>query len=54
VEVGGNIWLWRQQQRQGRDVPVRENILGVDNVVLSSFKVVVYSVKFQEYFLNVR
>ncbi len=37
---------------EGRDVPVREHILGVDsNVVVSFFKVVVCSVEFWEYVL---
>jgi hypothetical protein len=36
----------------GRDVPVREHILGVDsNLVLSFFEVVVCSVEFWEYVL---
>ncbi len=36
---------------EGRDVPVRENILAVDNIIL---EVVVCSVEFWEYFSNVR
>ncbi len=36
---------------EGRDVPVRENILAVDTVLL---EVVVCYVEFWEYFLNVR
>ncbi len=38
---------------EGRDVPLRENILRVDNIVLSPFKIVVCLVEFWEYFLNV-
>jgi hypothetical protein len=37
---------------EGRDVPVRKIIMGKDNVVLSSFDVVVLSVEFWKYFLN--
>jgi hypothetical protein len=37
---------------EGRDVSVRESILGIDYIVLYSFEVVVCSVEFWEYFIN--